>query len=369
MAIIKTYDISSVEKVKTIRQNVLTKQQEQEHTKYNASNIMLVRTTDVFPDNRVVSTLANNVVLSENRTNFLCLAMQYVYDDDILNQLQMTNPYYRSTIHFTQNGLVSSHAYGNFDNRSFIILEPLEEQLDKANFRNFAGHDTFIQGNVTLSNRAIIVVKKEQYDLIKNAHPEIDSYNIVLYDGISLEEKEKYIEEHSNELPEFDVNDERAVVEALLMDLGFVPELVGSHYITESKTSSKVREVNSALANIYGVECEAKHHNTKEYSMDFEKRGIIETVFDQLLLNFIIQKRNIDLSSYELNKKIGKDYAYILEGLIGIDSLIEDVNDFNITVREMKNQGLMPTAENIINGVLPNIYNSYIELDIASKRR
>ena len=58
-------------------------------------------------------------------------------------------------------------------------------------------------------------------------------------------------------MPEFDVNDQRAIVETVLMDLGYTPELIGSHYIINSPTSDKIRKVNSQLAEQYGVLAEA----------------------------------------------------------------------------------------------------------------
>ena len=173
MAIIKTYDISSVEEVKRIESLVKKTQENNKYTNYTKENIMLVRTTDVFPANRTITTLQDSIFITKNGANFIHTAYFYELDYEFLKKLETYALHYRSTIHFTENGLVSSHMYGNFDNKPFIILEPLKNQLE-SNVRNFAGQDTFIKGNVTLSQDAIIIIRVEYYETLRETYPELD---------------------------------------------------------------------------------------------------------------------------------------------------------------------------------------------------
>lgn len=357
MPIVKTYDISKIEEVKRISSLVEEIQEKNQYKDYSAENIMLVRTTNIFPTNREIRPLANGCFIAKSRMNFICNALYNELDKNIIDKLETYELYYRSTIHFAENGLVSSHMYGNFDNQSFIILEPLINQLDKSNFRNFAGQDTFIKGTITLSEKAIIIIKEENYKNIKNNYPAIDSYNLVIYKGIDNEVKKQYLKENEYNMPEFDVNDERAVVERVLIDLGYTPELIGSHYIINSKTSDKIKSVNESLAEKYNVLSEAKHMHTDEYKEDFNKNLIITEIFNKLLLDFVLKLNNIE-TPITLNNST----AYLLVELIGINSLIDSINKFNQVIEEMNEHKLLPTSEELLNGNIPNLIDYYNNL-------
>jgi len=363
MSIIKIYEMSTVEEVKRTSSRVTERQKEEKYTDYSSENIMLVRTTNIFPTNRKLTTLADTSFIAKTNTNFIHSSLFYGLDVETLQQLETYAPCYRSTIHFTENGLVSSHMYGNFDNQSFIILEPLVEQLGKSNFRNFAGQDTFVEGNVTLSEKAIIIIKTDDYPMIKENYPEIENYNVILYNGIPTSEKQKYIEENQDNMPEFDVNDQRAIVETVLMDLGYTPELIGSHYIINSPTSDKIRKVNCQLAEQYGVLAEAKHHYTKEYGEDYNKNLIITEIFDKQLLNFIIKRHELENEFFLNREKISNNNADKLIQILGIEAIIHDIECFNDTIEKMHATGQIPTCEELLKSNTLDIYNQFINLE------
>ena len=360
MPIIKGYDISKIDNVKEISKEVFDRQKERQYFKYSIDDIMLVRTTDIFPKNRKIETIADTSFMIK-KENFIYSALSYSLDFNELEKLKSYQHYYRSTIHFTENGLVSSHMYGNFDNQSFIILEPLNEQLEKSNFRNFAGQDTFIQGSMALSDKAIIIINFEKYEEIKQNYPEIEEFNIILYKGIPKEIKKKYIEEHANESPYFYVNDERAIVEKVLLDLDYTPELIGSHYIISSPTSDKIVELNEKLGNEYGVLANGKHNYSIEYDNDEKTNEKIKYIYDKILLDFIINKHNIDSNLVSSNDKIMNKTAYNLVDILGVDTIINDIEDFNNTMENMKKSGLLPTNNELLNGSIPNVFDYYVE--------
>jgi len=364
MPILKTYDIKTIEEVKKIHALVEETQENNKYKTYTPKNIMLVRTTHEFPTNRIIKPLSNCSYIVKNEKNFIYNGLYYDLDKNILEQLGTYELYYRSTIHFAENGIVSSHDYGNFDNQPFIILEPLYNQLGKANFRNFAGQDTFIKGNVALSEEAIIIIREEDYIKIKQNHPEIENFNVVLYKGIDQDEKERYIKENEYNLPEFYVNDKRAVVEIILMELGYTPELIGNHYIIDSPTSAKVRSINELLEKKYKALAEAKHKDTDEYKEDFEKNLKITDIFNKMLLDFILRLNNI-----EEQLTISNYTAFRLIELIGLDKLIENINIFNKIIEEMHNENLLPTSEELLNGNVPKLFDYYINNNISTIKK
>jgi len=362
MPVVKVYDMSTVEEVKSTYQAAQEMQELKKYDEYSKDNIMLVRTTEIFPEGRVIKPLADASYVAKNGSNFIYQAMYYEMDYAELKKLESCEMAYRSTVHFTENGLVSSHMYGNFDNQEFIIMDPLSEHAGVSDVRNFAGQDTFIKGNVTLSDKAIIIVKAENYEAIKQAHPEIENFNVVLYNGISPEVKDAYIKEHEGSMPEFDVNDQRAVVEKALIDLGYAPELIGSHYIINSPTSDKISEVNKDLASEYDVLANSKHNYSEEYEDDFKKNMLITEIFNKLLLDFIIKIHNIDSSVINVNDKIDNNTAHNLIGLLGIDVVADDIDAFNKTVEKMQELGMLPTSGELISNNIPDIYSAYVQL-------
>lgn len=363
MPILKIYDISSVDEVKKIYQETEQVREYKKYDEYSKDNIMLIRTTEIFPTGGIIRPLSLASHIERTGSNFIYQAMYYEMSNDQLNHLKTYELYYRSTIHFTENGLVSSHMYGNFDNQTFIIMDSLNEHVGKSNIRNFAGQDTFVDGCVNLSDKSIIIIKQEQYDEIKKIYPEIDNFNLVLYKGIPDNIKEEYLKNGSDNIPEFDVNDKRAVVERTLMDLGYVPELIGSHYIINSPTSDKIVLINKDLGEQYGVLANSKHNYSEEYKKDFEKNMKITEIFNKLLLEFIIKFNDINSDMININERINNNMAYKLINILGFDNLIQTIEVFNNTILKMKQLGMMPTSEDFINGNIPSIFESYSMFD------
>lgn len=360
MPVLKTYDISTPEKVKEIEMEASLKRNSNTQYEYTVNDIMLVRTTDYLPENRVMRPYSEIPNILKGQENFLCNEF-YGESTDVLNSLETYYPYYRSTIHTTENGLVSSHMYGNFDNRNFIILEPLKEQLDKANIRNFAGQDTFIKGDMTLSENSIIIVNALKYQELLEKYEELSDYNICIYNGIPSQYKQQYINENPNSLCA-ELQDERAVTSRVLMDLGYTPEIIGSHYIIQSETSDKIVKLNLKLALERGVEANAKHQYSNEYSDVFLIREEITKKCDRMLLDFIIKFNELSILKDDFIDSKGnvvKNTAYNLKSLIGYDGLIESVNSFNNTIEQMKLDGILPTPKEFVDNSDLDIYNKY----------
>lgn len=142
------------------------------------SQIALVHATNYFPHNHTIKTSRDsNVMSSENNA--------YVQ---------------RNTIHFALNGKVSSHAYGSWDDCKFIIIEPMEQQMGVLS--NVRPEDTWSQGTVHLSEKAVILINENEYE---GLDPKVlEDYNVVKFNG-----------------------DSEVVTEKMLLLLGYQPQDIG----------------------------------------------------------------------------------------------------------------------------------------------
>jgi len=360
MPVIKEYDISTVEEVKKIHSDMKKTQENNKYETFTKENIMLVRTTDDFPENRVMKTLANRSLMVKNQMNFIVYSPYFMdLTRDQIEKLKTYVLHYRSTLHLTENSLVESHEYGNFSNRPFIFLDPLIYHEDK--IINYAGHDTFTQGNVILSNEAILIMKEDQYYKYREIYPDIDTYNVVLYKGISKEDKEHYLNTSEADIPSFDINDERAAVQKTLIDLGYTPELLSSHYIISSPTSDKINEINKQLATEHNVLYWTNHSSTDNYKEDFQKNVEITEILDKQLLDFILSNHNYTIDMLPQPVKYDCYLAAYLINTFTLESIIKDIELFNATMEYMNQNNLLPTSEELLNGNVPNIFDTYVQ--------
>ncbi len=361
MPILKVYDVSSPEKIKEIETEAEIKRQSNKKDEYTIDDIMLVRTTNYLPENRIMKPYSETPNLVKECQNFLYTQLYAYETTDILKHLETYCPYYRTTLHTTENGLVSSHMYGNFDSRNFIILEPLKEQINKSNIRNFAGQDTIIKGDMILSEKSIVIIDYEKFPQLFEKYDELKDYNICLYHGITHQDKKKYMDENTDST-DIILQDESAVVAKILMDLGYTPEIIGTHYIIKSNTSDKIVELNKKLALEKGVEKNTKHQYTEEYIEDAKVRNEITNKCDRILLNFIIKYNNLTIPYENLFDNKGNiimDAANNIKYVIGIDNLINTVEIFNNTLKKLQDDNLLKSPEEFKNEDDIDIYNIY----------
>ncbi len=152
--------------------------------KVETSDLALVRTTKMFPHNGIVETTDKHSDLIEKETPFKRELEELGVAD--LEKYKMLIFQNRRTVHFTLNGLVGSHEYGNFEGRNFIIIEPFEEHRDDKGLLNINEADTYFDEDVVLSKRASILIPVEKYkELIKDEKTlkELNQYDIRLFDG------------------------------------------------------------------------------------------------------------------------------------------------------------------------------------------
>lgn len=176
----KVSKIYKTETFKTTRdRNDLLCEQHVREGKVETKDLALVRTTTIFPKNGIIETTDKHSDLIVEESPFAKeLKEAGVIDPKKYNILKFQN---RRTIHFTLNGLVGSHEYGNF-----IIIEPFDEHVEDDSLMNINEADTYFQDNMVLSKRAAILIPVEKYKaLIKdeNMLKELNKLDIRLFEG------------------------------------------------------------------------------------------------------------------------------------------------------------------------------------------
>lgn len=174
------------------------------YEKTTVSDLVMVRTTNVFPKNGVVEILDKHS-MPEFQDSFFKREIKDAGLD--LKEFETYSFVNRRTSHWTLNGLVSSHMYGSFDGRNFIIIEPFEEQVNNDGLLSIDESDTYFEGDLKLSDKAIVLMKLEEYkERYKDPtqRKEMEKMNIRLFTG-----------------------NEKIAVNMLLQELGYVYEDIG----------------------------------------------------------------------------------------------------------------------------------------------
>lgn len=89
---------------------------------------------------------------------------------------------HRHTVHFVQNNVIrsTSDGAGVWEQMKFIVFEPMKEHQNQIVDNENPG-DTYTYGSVKLSDKPILLVRKDAYNEIPPE--EINNYEIIKYDG------------------------------------------------------------------------------------------------------------------------------------------------------------------------------------------
>ena len=150
---------------------------------YNIQDCILIRTTDIFPfdgivrvpkndnaydfdDSSIMGSAIKSVIKSKYPNEYLSENEQSEIDKEI-RECKVVFETCRSTIHFTMNGLVQSSMYGNFDDKPYVIFEPLKYHLDDS-LKCLRVEDVYFNQDMSLSNEACILISEEFLNNIKS---------------------------------------------------------------------------------------------------------------------------------------------------------------------------------------------------------
>lgn len=172
----------------------ITDSRKDKYDNYQINDCILVRTTNGFPFNKIIETPKNSIAYEYDKSSIMGEAiineLRKTYKNlDLIEEARKYNVCFknlRTTIHFTINGLVSSHIYGNFENRPYIIIDPLKYHLKNKSLQHLGVEDTYFNDELTLSEEAAILIIEKKYNEIKN-NPEymetLSQLKVFVYKG------------------------------------------------------------------------------------------------------------------------------------------------------------------------------------------
>lgn len=322
---IKLIDATNVE---TIEDSI-----KHSHKQYSIEDCIMVRTTDIFPFDGIVQTPINGNAYEFGKSTFLGdiivkeLNKKYpnhFYDEDEANKYSNELKEYavifetlRRTVHFTLNGLVGSTAYGNFDNKPFVIFEPLKYHLNES-LKSLRVEDTYFDDDLCLSDESAILISEEIFNQISkdpNYINDLQRFNIYIYNG-----------------------NQQVAVSKVLNDMGYDSFLISSHgYVNGINDGSAASNmwhftVDFAKKNNFSLE---KHFYSKINLEDALMREEKSKEIDKLHLLYIIDNSTVspDLGEkikllLESNESIN-DLLELLVEQIGFEQLKKLTKDFN----------------------------------------
>lgn len=321
---------------------------------YTVNDCMLIRTTDVFPYDKVIETPehgnAYTTMSSEifkNAINELFLSdVREKYADEenyllkeeaiekIVNETDIICETCRSTLHFTINGLVGSHAYGNFEGNPYIILEPLKYHVDEKSLIGLRPEDTYFNDDLNLSNEAVIMMPLDQVVKLLSDDKKVatlKNFNVCIFDG-----------------------DERKAVECVLEQLGYDSFLVNSHGYEDGIMENT--NDNDMYKFIYNLAEEKKISTERHYYSSVRKEDLEKLISMQEQYNkdyFMYVLNNCDISeplkenllTLYNDDLITKNYDFVqdhVESLlkeVGYDKFVQVTYDFNkMCINNLKNR-------------------------------
>lgn len=304
---------------------------------YNLDDCVIIRTTDIFPKDKIIQTpihgnaygFGGSVIFREA----IIRKIKQSYpngvvsdEEDFLNKLNQYNLFFdipRSTIHFTINGLVLSHLYGNFSNKPFIIIEPLKNHIDEKSLVGLRVEDTYFKDDVMLSNDAYIMISKTYFDAFKDNQEfilSLQDFNIIVFDG-----------------------DEKKAVDFVIRSLGYNSFNINNHGYSEAfmKDNDETRMIKfiESLANKKGIS-QDRHCFSEIYKEDYDlmykmvdkrERDFLLFVLDNAIITDDLNKQIIyELSNYfDITRLTNSKAIHKLVDMIGLDNLKKFITEFN----------------------------------------
>ena len=326
--------------------------EKREKGSYDSSDIFLVRVTDHLPEDSFIPATCNtrfltNIrdlssdvvfkILRENeqkKTGHMFLEPEV--EDQMLVESKKYSPLstqYRSSVHFTLNGVVEGNRnYGVFDS-PFVIIEPFKHHEDDSNILAVRGDDTYFKDGISLSSDSVVLLPVEYKGKVDES-----SMNVVFYKG-----------------------DRNKAVEMYLVENGIVPEDIKDNYVEDSKTLPMLYEF--ILSKGYRREPHSLHPC---YKIDDERTIELWKYYDDKFYTYLfsqIYPEGTHLRELELLKSrysLGffdtrpEETLKSIISTIGLDDYKSIVEKYNSELMAKVESGEYPTNNEIL-GITPSI--------------
>lgn len=284
-------------------------------------DLILVRSTDVFPKHRLIETIDKHT-MPEPMPSYFAKELKERIDSKEFSQYDVLDFINRRTIHWTLNGLVGDHQYGKFSNRKYIIVEPLEEQIQNEGLLSLNEADTYFEQDMKLSPRATILMPIEQYgEVLKDptSKKQLEGFDIAVYAG------EDYI-----------------ATKMLLHEKGYIFGDIGTWgYITNRNTDAGIYadKLEEGIENISEqlreegrpIEETKIHRNSKSYAKDNERRYALYIEGIERFVDFLANKSDEELPGESIKRELlrreGLDYKkYASAPEVSLEEVIDSIS-------------------------------------------
>lgn len=171
----------------------------------------------------------------------------------------------RNTIHFSVNGEVGSHGFGNWNNCKYAILIPFKN-IPVNQLRCSVTVDTFIEGGLKLPETAYFLCPEDEIEIVKKNNPNI---NVIGYKGKTVS----------------------GVADLMVSMLGYKLEIV-----------SNFKWINSKDQETFKEDLSQSGLNVREEWHMYTKEKFEEDYFNQVNLFMAFLKKIVD-EKIELNEE------------------------------------------------------------------
>lgn len=302
---------------------------------YSIDDCILIRTTNIFPTDKIVETPANGNAYSFTTNDLFIDAIENKISREQSNVNKDDYDIYydicRTTTHFTINGLVSSHMYGNFDDRSYIIMDPLKHHIDEESLVGLRVEDTYFNNDIALSDEAIILIPSQHFEKIcgdPNYQQTLRQFNVVLFDG-----------------------DEVHAVNYVLNQLGYNAFLTNQHGYVSGEEENKMVNFVYRLTEEKNISNE-KHYYSQVRTKDAQNMINSMSESELRFLNFVLDsvmlpenlKNEIIYCRDNRHNIVLKELIESLVDIIGLEQLKYLTQQYN-QERILENQAKKPNKK------------------------
>ena len=340
-------------------------------------NIALVRATNVIPLDGVVKPLSEvPYVTKETGTTFsyamsdllkklgiippIDMAKYFTMTDEEQEQVAKDNkkildeymPYssdYNSMVLWALNGLVPDDINNTFSDKDVAIIESLEEQVEKGNVPvSIMPTDTAIKGKIELSPKATIIIRKERFDSMTDEEKDMLSklnVNIKLFEG-ELQEKVGIILDR----------DENFAHETLSLNRekrGYEESDTKEELLNAIDEEARKRNIPQVLFFNLVTGQHDEQEGLKEVDEEFKNSVTVSDCYKKTFLNYLFSSLEMD-ESVKVNALTFMDSEVYTKDLVaeiekvGIEKYKEVVDSFNQTIDELREEGSLPTPQEIV---------------------
>lgn len=254
-----------------------------EYNEKGMESIVLVHKTDYIPH--------SSKIRSNRDAKAIAGTIETKFNDG--SDYKIDVPSKRRTVHFSMNGEVGSHLYGNWDSKKYAIIIPFND-IPKENIAAANPEDTWTKDSVRLTVNTWILCPKGEKEQIQEENPNI---NIIEYEG-------KCVSGYAN---------------SFVTNLGYRYEDVGVRYWNDKKSSEEICETISNN----GFRRDS-HYYSKERATEVSFQEIdIVTILAELLVQKHYFKNYDDFKNMIAKTKFENDINYIFSMS---DRKLTDVN-------------------------------------------